>query len=82
MDKKLKGTSPYNDKADNYNTDIESLTGELSEAMIPISKRTRLINYIILSFVKCSDFAKSRDEKDYEDAKRYLNIVMDIINGK
>lgn len=82
MDKKIKGASPYNDKADNYNIDIGSLMVEISEAMTPTSQRTRLINYIILSFTKCYDFAASRKEADYNDAKRYLNVVLDILNDK
>lgn len=77
MDKKLKGFSPYNDKADNYNIDIADI---ISEAQIPASEKTKLINYVILSFVKMYDFAQSRSEADYKEAKRLLSVVYDIMN--
>lgn len=77
-DKKLKGFSPYNDKADNYNIEISDLF-PVAEAS-GISDRNKLINFIILSFVKMSDFAKTRDERDYREAKRLLNVVLDLLN--
>lgn len=76
MDKKLKGTSPYNDNADNYNITIGEI---MAEAQLPASDKTKAINYIILSFVKMSDFAKSRKEEDYREAKRLLGITLDLL---
>lgn len=73
--KKLKGFSPYNDKADNYNIDISDVISE----DLKVSDRNKLVNYIILSFVKMSDFANSRKEEDYREAKRLLNITLDLL---
>lgn len=78
MDKeiKLKGTSPYNDKTDNYNININDI---ITEAQLSQSDRNRTINYIILSFVKLYDFAQSRKEEDYKEAKRLMNVVWDLV---
>lgn len=78
MDKeiKLKGVSPYNNKADNYNININDI---VTEAQLSQSDRNRTINYIILSFVKLYDFAQSRKEEDYKEAKRLMNVVWDLV---
>lgn len=75
--KKLKCFSPYNDKADNYNIEINDI---MSEALLPTSDKNRCINYIILAFVKMNDFANSRKEEDYKEAKRLLGVVWDLLN--
>ena len=77
QNKKLKGASPYNDKADNYNIEISDI---MTEAQINQSNKNRLINFIILSFVKMYDFAQTRNVKDYDEAKRLLGIVLDNLN--
>ena len=76
MDKKLKNTSTYNDNADNYNITIDEI---MAEAQLPASDKNKAINYIILSFVKMSDFAKTRKEEDYREAKRLLGITLDLL---
>ena len=67
--------SPYNDKVDNYNIEI----GDVISEDLKVSDRNKLVNYIILSFVKMSDFANSRKEEDYREAKRLLNITLDLL---
>lgn len=76
MDKKLKNTSTYNNNADNYNITIDEI---IAEAQLPASDKNKAINYIILSFVKMSDFAKTRKEEDYREAKRLLGITLDLL---
>lgn len=76
MDKKLKNTSTYNDNADNYNITIDEI---MAEAQLPVSDKNKAINYIILSFVKMSDFAKTRKEEDYREAKRLLGVTLDLL---
>ena len=41
--KKLKGFSPYNDKADNYNIEISDIMAE----DLKVSDKNKLVNYII-----------------------------------
>lgn len=78
-DKKLKGFSPYNDNADNYNISVNDI---MSEAQLAISDKNKAINYVILSFVKLYDFAQSRKEEDYKEAKRLLNITFNLLGIK
>lgn len=74
--KKLKGNSPYNDAADNFNVELGDV---ISEASKPTINRGVLINYILLAFVKMNDFARTRSEADYREARRLLDLLLNLL---
>ena len=52
----------------------------LSEDIKIKTSKSRLMNYMILSFVKMHDFANTKDLKDFDEAKRYLSELLDMMN--